>query len=370
MRRMSIAGVLVSVVIGSGCSGGGGSDSKASDPPAPPPPPNTAPAAFGACLQTLQEQPVAGVMLATDAETADEKLLYRIVQPPAKGSVQQPIAEGAEFIYTPETNAERGPDSFTFEVADEEGDTATATMQLVVAPRVMPLGDSITSGVTDTDLPAEAVRVGYRQPLYEGLGGAGYLVDFVGSLQHGWERNLDFDHEGHGGWRAGELAFGNRDDPDAGAVYAWLQQNPADIVLLHIGTNDRNYFNSQDIVQDVANVLDEIDRWEANTGRHVKVLLARIIDVIPKRSEIDEFNDAVEQMVAQRVGDPLNPAYPDDVAVVDQQSAFQDDQGNPDPAYYSVPANYPERLHPNKAGYQVMADVWLEAVKPLLPKCP
>jgi lysophospholipase L1-like esterase len=97
----------------------------------------------------------------------------------------------------------------------------------------MPLGDSLTSGIesdTPAVLPMVDQRVGYRLALYNLLVKEGYLVDFVGSLEDGAGAGLaDPDHEGHGGFTQTQVA---------GEVNRWLNQNPADVVLLHIGTND------------------------------------------------------------------------------------------------------------------------------------
>jgi len=54
-----------------------------------------------------------------------------------------------------------------------------------------------------------------------------YSFDFVGSLNAGPE-TFDNDHEGHGGWTASQLAVN---------IFSWLRNNPAEIVLLHAGTN-------------------------------------------------------------------------------------------------------------------------------------
>jgi len=60
------------------------------------------------------------------------------------------------------------------------------------------------------------------------------------------------DHEGHGGFR---------DDQVADEVYNWLAENPADIILLHIGTN-----SVEESAADVEVILNEIDSFEANNS--------------------------------------------------------------------------------------------------------
>jgi hypothetical protein len=84
--------------------------------------------------------------------------------------------------------------------------------------RIMPLGDSIMAGVF-------GICNGYRGYLYSLLVASGYnYFTFVGS------EGIDpFKHEGHIGWTAYEVLQ---------EVYGWLTANSADIVLLHIGTND------------------------------------------------------------------------------------------------------------------------------------
>ncbi len=59
--------------------------------------------------------------------------------------------------------------------------------------RVMPLGDSITDGIT--------VPGAYRIGLWQRFVNDGYKVDFVGSLSNGPAALGDHDHEGHSGWR-------------------------------------------------------------------------------------------------------------------------------------------------------------------------
>src|SRR2546426_9533585 len=87
--------------------------------------------------------------------------------------------------------------------------------------RVMPLGDSITDGLT--------VPGGYRIGLWQRFGSGGFRVDFVGSLFNGPSNLGDHDHEGHSGWRIDMI--------DANIVN-WARTTNPHSVLLHIGTND------------------------------------------------------------------------------------------------------------------------------------
>lgn len=58
----------------------------------------------------------------------------------------------------------------------------------------------------------------------------------------------------------------------AANVYNFLIANPANIILLHIGTNSLDISPA-----DVEVILDEIDRWESENNRTVIVILAKII---------------------------------------------------------------------------------------------
>jgi len=98
--------------------------------------------------------------------------------------------------------------------------------------RIMPLGDSITQGIgSGADPDDNDHQVSYRKTLWDLLVNAGYDVDFVGSQDSGSMEFADPDHEAYPGGRADEIRDG---------IYNWLVAHPADIILLHIGTNDIN----------------------------------------------------------------------------------------------------------------------------------
>ena len=94
---------------------------------------------------------------------------------------------------------------------------------------IMPLGDSITAG-EHYGYPTNGERIGYRKHLYELMVADGYDVNFVGSLNWGFDVTpaFDCDHEGHPGWTASSITSN---------TYGWLVQNPPDIILAHVGTN-------------------------------------------------------------------------------------------------------------------------------------
>jgi lysophospholipase L1-like esterase len=200
--------------------------------------------------------------------------------------------------------------------------------------RIMPLGDSITYGFWGYgDTRSADLITGYRQALFLALQKAGHQIELVGTLSAGGAATPSFNprHEGHGGWR---------DDQVADKVFDWLTAHPADIVLLHIGTNSLDSSPA-----DVERILDEIDRFSPDTI----VLLARIINRKTYSSLTRLFNDNVEAMARERIRNG------DRIVLVNMEDALD----------YSKDMN--DLLHPNQTGYEKMAKVWLAPLLELLP---
>ena len=195
--------------------------------------------------------------------------------------------------------------------------------------RIMPLGDSITFGYngSNSDLG------GYRSTLETGLLSEDYVFDFVGSLDDG-PSDFDNDHEGHGGWHADEIAF---------SIYQWLIDNPAEVVLLHIGTNDiSNGQNAEGIAVEIKLILDEIDRYEKDAQIDIIVILARIINQKEPIQNITDLNNAIQDLADAREDD--------NIIVVDMENALD------------YPDDIDDKVHPNDVGYAKMAEVWLDAI--------
>ena len=218
--------------------------------------------------------------------------------------------------------------------------TATiATVLVIVAipavcgatVRIMPLGDSITDGEAgSTD------DTGYRRSLYLQLDAAGYEVNFVGSDSSGIPTDFDRNHEGHGGWTANQI----RDN-----INGWLTSTPADIVLLHIGTNDISGGQSAaGVMGEIDQILDNIDTYSAD----ITVFLARIINrsnpMDAKGLETSALNDSLASLAATRI------AAGDLIELVDHESALD------------YPADMDDTVHPNDTGYGKMADTWFDAL--------
>ena len=323
---------------------------------------NDPPVATGSCNTVRQAQSLNATLGATDIETPT-LLTYSLSTDGSGGSGPLVTANGGTvtitnqttgaFTYQPNTSAgdHRGTDSFSYRVSDASNATDNAVENLVVNQTIMPLGDSITAGrVSLAAGPPIDLRVGYRQHLHNALLADGYTFDLVGNVVHGNNvPNFDFNHEGHGGFNVSDIVFGeNADGFPIDGVRAWLDDNPADVVLLHIGTNGVD--PNADL--DVENLLDEIDDWEASaTGNPVTVILGLIVDRSPNDPDVTAFNNNVQTMANARI------ASGDNIIIVDHQNAiiYPDDMG--------------DDTHPNDSGYAKIAGVWLTPLEPLLDKC-
>lgn len=382
-RYLSLLLLMTSLLI-AGCGGGGGSGG-GSGSPSPKSveslaATNSKLVATGSCntvKQNNQTTDFVGQLNASGYETPS-MLTFSLLNPDgsdagqtlttAKGGIVT-ITDPTTGLFTYQADTrpgdKRGRDTFEFQVSDPDNAIARATETVIVNQAIMLLGDSITHGVnciggtqangrciTDGFLPFEETA-GYRETLYESLTDSGYAFNFVGSQQGGSMVSsplYDYDHEGHGGWSAFDIAWGREMDGSDG-VFVWLEQNPADVILLHIGTNDLSNTNESN----VAEILDEIDRWEGSAnGNPVTVVLARIIDWAPNNPEVDTLNNAVETMVKGRTKD--------NIIIVDQQTGAGLD--------YTIGADMSDPVHPSTSGYGKMAEVWFNGLAPLLDKCP
>jgi len=121
---------------------------------------------------------------------------------------------------------------------------AGAAAQTATGLKYMPFGDSITEIIC------------WRAKLWDKLQTTEWsTVDFVGSGKT--ENNCrntkyDRDNEGHSGFLAINIASQKQ-------LVGWLQKNPADVISMHLGTND--------IVQQSKNVNDIIAAFTTLVGQ-------------------------------------------------------------------------------------------------------
>jgi lysophospholipase L1-like esterase len=219
--------------------------------------------------------------------------------------------------------------------------------------RILPLGNSITEG-TDGNPPAESQRISYRFALYSMLTTSGYDFDFVGHRWSGYGIFPDANHGGIPGTRDQYLVtllqrgydqrWGVQITPNN---TPYLDVYPADIILLHIGTNDITHGEGAS-PNSVSQILDEIDAWELRTGNEVIVFVARILNRKSYSLTTTQYNNNVAAMVAAR-NDP-------NIITVDIENGAG--------IVYSVDMQ-DDGIHPYQAGYDKMGQKWFEAIQSL-----
>ncbi|WP_316528185.1 SGNH/GDSL hydrolase family protein [Kitasatospora brasiliensis] len=186
--------------------------------------------------------------------------------------------------------------------------------------RVMPLGDSITVGV------GSPTRSSYRRPLWNLVAGQSrYTVRFVGS-QAGGELP-DTHHEGHSGY----LIDGIRAEVDQ-----WIAAERPDVVLLHIGVNDLNRGTDPGHAGDRLKAL--LDRIFADRPGVTVIMQGVIPTTQGLKSSPTAFNDQARGLQAPEAKAGHTFRFVDPPALTANEMS--------------------DRLHPNDAGYQRMADAF------------
>jgi lysophospholipase L1-like esterase len=220
------------------------------------------------------------------------------------------------------------------------------------AIKVMPLGDSITSGTN--------AMASYRCLLYQNLKDAGYTVDFVGSVHGQWGipnqdmkppaycNMMDWDEEGHSGWAIYHILSGVTNNWP-GNLQTWAAANMPDVVLIHLGTNNFIYTSPlPDVNAAITQMGQVIDTLRAANPR-VRIVLAQVIPSLynaTTTSLIPQFNALLPGLAASKYS-VVSP-----IVVVDMYTGF-----NTSTFYVSDGL----RTHPNPTGESWMAVRWQTA---------
>ena len=207
----------------------------------------------------------------------------------------------------------------------------------------MPFGDSITQGFN--------VNGGYRAPLFHLALAAKRDITFVGSASDYSVPTVDGvtfpkAHEGHGGYTI------EGTNGIAQFVSTSIPSYKPNIITLMIGTNDINGNNNvADAPNRLGKLLDSIFTRDAN-------ILVVVAQIVPSKTDgtnnaIKTYNAAIPALVSTRVGQGHH------VVLVDMYGAFTKDANFKNTLFG-------DNLHPNQAGYNLMADVWFQALDPYL----
>ncbi len=194
----------------------------------------------------------------------------------------------------------------------------------------MPLGNSITRGTGSTD------NAGYRNDLAQMLNTESVNYNLVGSLSHG--SGFDSDHEGHDGWTSAMILS---------TISTFLIDNPSDIVILHIGTNDITSLETPASIRDnIEAIIDAIKDRDPNTKLILSSLIPRNDS---ENSKNDELNDLLQVLFNSKRIDGYKIFYAGCNEVFKANPNWMLDWMD-------------DTKHPNDTGYNIMAEVLLNAV--------
>lgn len=227
--------------------------------------------------------------------------------------------------------------------------------------RIMPLGNSLTVGETgEPVLPPTDQLTGYRYGLKYLLQQGGYNVDLVGSQSAGSAFFNDYQHAGIGGSRdqyVERLLIDGYDERNGVQILNppryYLDEYYPDIILLHVGTNDVTHESDLITNQRVSAILDQVDQYEARSGKSVTVFLALIINRrLPCSAgsgcqTTKNWNAFLKGMAQTRINNG------DKIVIVDMENDAGIEYTNVD-----FTATDPQGLHLNSNGYGKMAALW------------
>ncbi|KAK8039455.1 hypothetical protein PG993_007866 [Apiospora rasikravindrae] len=206
----------------------------------------------------------------------------------------------------------------------------TVVAQNTTAPlRYMPFGDSITEITC------------WRSKLWEKLQSTDYATtNFVGSGKN--ENNCrdtkyDRDNEGHSGFLAINIANNKQ-------LVGWLQRNPADVITMHLGTNDIVQQNKP--VDQIIAAFSTLVQVMRDSNPKMKIVVAQIIPMGMGNynAKVQSLNAAITPW-AQTKNTTESPIW-----VVDQYTG------------YSGSADNRDGIHPNAGGDDKMVGVWWPAL--------
>ena len=235
--------------------------------------------------------------------------------------------------------------------------------------KLMPLGDSITWGTN----PDDSTSPGYRRRLDSLLTAAGYQVNFIGSLSGGEPQDFDRDNEGHPGWFAGSPSYPDNMSQDMGYnLTSFLNANPPNVILLHMGTNDIGEDGATwektatQAAQRVGNLLDTIYNFNSDPSHNIVIFLAQIIDDADKRNNTDSayWSSTIHQKCLDfnsYLASTIVPGRPSNqkIVLVNMYNALGRNYHTPSNPYFDTQYD----VHPNTLGYNKMADTWFAALQ-------
>lgn len=235
--------------------------------------------------------------------------------------------------------------------------------------KIMALGDSITYGETNnvntqdgqapgpfgTNVPV--ILGGYRKTFVSNLTNAGYSFQMVGSVTNNSTTALTAAgqnrHEGHGGYTIGKF-YGDWSIIEH--IDSWMSSSKPDAVLLMAGTNDilwsreSSAISPDTAITAMTTVLNKI--WTANAS--TKIFLSSIVplqgDYAYLNTKVINYNTKLKTLANTLKSQGKA------ITFVDNYASFTANGVSASSAYLS------EGIHPNAAGYQLIANNFSNAV--------
>ncbi|KAI1324718.1 carbohydrate esterase family 3 protein [Xylariaceae sp. FL0255] len=198
--------------------------------------------------------------------------------------------------------------------------------------RFMPFGDSITEIICWRALLWEKLQT----TQFASVNWVGSNADDEGNCNDSRYNN---HNEGHSGYLASNIANSNE-------LVGWLNANPADVMTMHLGTNDivQQNLATTSIIAAFTTLVKQMRASNPN----MKIIVAQIIplglNVGTWNTQIQALNAAIPAW-AQGLNSTASPIW-----VVDQYTGFD------------AATMLRDGVHPNAAGDQQMANVWYPAL--------
>ena len=252
----------------------------------------------------------------------------------------------------------------TRDAAAEAPHARTVDSNRTTVLRLMPLGDSITAGYTDNPKWLVPFNFGYRGRLYtllqERFAGR---FRFVGASMEPWDkifgdpgmnttppspdlRPLGQDHHrGYEGWGVSQIAAN---------IVSWLKADRPDVVMLMIGINDIPSGSSKTPTA-VETGLKSLVQTIVTESPNAQVIVAQITPYDGETPAIVAYNDYIKNVMV-----PGFIKQGKNVITVNQYAALLGANGAINSSLFAI------YVHPNQTGYNRMAQIWFDAVAPLL----
>lgn len=207
---------------------------------------------------------------------------------------------------------------------------------------VMPLGDSLTEGLTVVQ-GVHTLNGGYRRHLEELLTAQKIDFDFVGSqTDSDAVPTIHKKHEGHSGWRIQDI--------DSQIDY-WVAPTKPDVILLLLGGNDILKQNDlPNAPERFSKLLDHIRQDDPDVWIFASSILPMHDEGM--NAQIATYNAGIADLVLLRQQNGEKIRWVD----------IYRDSGVTNSA-----DDLPDGIHPNTTGYDKMAEVWFAAMKDFLP---